>query len=141
TESPDDLAQLFPSLLNLVLPQLSGGLSPISLPKLGGLNLSVTKIGAVDDKDGDMVGDYLGIFANLVPATFARQVHNTIDIPNLEEPDDTVARTPRLWKDAKPTTVTLALGADGVDPRTFEYSLRIDEGSWTPWSPEPNPVL
>jgi hypothetical protein len=149
TESPDDLAQLFPSLLNLVLPQLSGGLSPISLPKLGGLNLSVTKIGAVDDKDGDMVGDYLGIFANLVPATFARTVHSTLDITSIEEPDDVVARTPRMWKDRKPTTVKLALGAIApgpsvgtpIDPRELEFSLRIDEGSWTPWSPEPNPVL
>ena len=43
TETPADLAALFPTLLNLVLPQLSGGLSPISLPKLGGLELSVDR--------------------------------------------------------------------------------------------------
>ena len=143
TESPADLAALFPTLLNLVLPQLSGGLSPISLPALGGLNLSVTDITAVDDKDADGTGDYLAIFANLVPAAMARQVDTTFDITSIEEPADAIARDPAKWRHAKPPAVTLELGAiaPNIDPRELEFSLRIDEGSWTPWSKNAHPVL
>ena len=39
TETPAELAELFPTLLELALPQLSGGLSAIALPAIGGLKL------------------------------------------------------------------------------------------------------
>ena len=40
TETPDQLAMLFPTLLNLILPQLSSGLPAISLPTIGNLQLA-----------------------------------------------------------------------------------------------------
>ncbi len=146
TESPAELAGLFPTLLNLVLPQLSGGLSPISLPTIGGLKLSVNDITSVDDVDSDGKGDFLAIFANLAPATMARtRVETTFDITSIEEPSDAIARSPARWRDSKPPAVTLALGATlpGGAPATgpLQFSLRIDDGSWTPWSPDPTPVL
>jgi len=141
TETPADLAALFPTLLNLVLPQLSGGLSPISLPNLGGLALSVTGLTAVDDKDGDGVGDYLAIFANLVPAAMAREhVHTTFDIASIEEPDLAIAKVPAKWRGARPPAVTLSLGAAN-ETRPLEFQIRVDDGSWTAWSPDPRPVL
>lgn len=141
TETPADLAALFPTLLNLVLPQLSGGLSPISLPKLGGLELSVVGLTAVDDKDADGVGDYLGIFANLVPATMTRQhVKTTFDIVSIEEPDAAIAKSPTKWRGARGPAVTLSLGAI-AESRPLEFQIRVDDGSWTAWSPNPRPVL
>jgi hypothetical protein len=141
TETPADLAALFPTLLNLVLPQLSGGLSPISLPKLGGLELSVVGLTAVDDKDADGVGDYLGIFANLVPAAMAREhVKTTFDIASVEEPDAAIAKSPAKWRGARGPAVTLSLGAV-AETRPLEFQIRVDEGSWTAWSPNPRPVL
>jgi hypothetical protein len=140
TESPADLAGLFPTLLNLVLPQLSGGLSPISLPNLGGLALSVTSLTAVDDKDSDGVGDYLGIFANLVPATASAHVHTTFDIAQVDEPDQAVAKNPAKWAGAHAPAVTLSLGAAN-ETRPLEFQVRVDDGSWSAWSPNPRPVL
>ncbi|HEX7704448.1 MAG TPA: hypothetical protein VF403_27100, partial [Kofleriaceae bacterium] len=143
TESPADLAALFPTLLNLVLPQLSGGLSPISLPKLGGLALSVVGLTAVDATNGYGVGDgdYLGIFANLVPAAMAREhVKTTFDIASIEEPDAAIAKSPAKWPGARGPAVTLNLGAV-AETRPLEFQIRVDEGSWTAWSPNPRPVL
>ncbi|MEO6774296.1 MAG: hypothetical protein ABI467_14970, partial [Kofleriaceae bacterium] len=146
TETPDELASLFPTLLNLVLPQLSGGLSAISLPNLGGLALSVDDITSVDDKDGDGIGDYLAIYANLVPAAMAAQhVETTFDITSIAEPSDELARSPAKWRANRPSAVTLALGArspsGAPETRPLEFSLRVDEGSWTPWSKNARPTL
>ncbi len=140
TEAPADLAALFPTLLNLVLPQLSGGLSPISLPTLGGLSLSVTDLTSVDDVDSDGAGDFLAIYANLVPTTMAAHVETTFDVTAIDEIDPDVAKTPARWRSTKPPAVTLALGAAN-ETRPLEFQLRIDDGSWTAWSRNPRPVL
>ncbi|MEO8553931.1 MAG: hypothetical protein ABI678_28350, partial [Kofleriaceae bacterium] len=135
SESPAELAGLFPTLLNLVLPQLSGGLSPISLPTLGGLALSANSITSVDNQS------YLAIFANLVPNTMAREhVETTFDIQAIEEPELAIARDPAKWRGARPPAVTLALGAMN-ETRPLEFSLRVDDGSWTAWSKNPRPTL
>jgi hypothetical protein len=146
SESPADLASLFPTLLNLVLPQLSGGLSAISLPNIGGLALSVNDITSVDDKDGDGVGDFLAIYANLVPVAMAAQhLETTFDITSIEEPSEAIAKSPAKWRANRPSAVTLALGArspsGAPETRPLEFSLRIDEGSWTAWSKNPRPTL
>jgi len=146
TESPADLAALFPTLLNLVLPQLSGGLSAISLPNIGGLALSVDDITSVDDKDGDGIGDYLAIFADLKPITMAPQhLRTTFDITSIEEPSEELARSPAKWRANRPSAVTLALGArtptGEPETRPLEFSLRVDDGSWTAWSTNARPTL
>ncbi|HEY1554519.1 MAG TPA: hypothetical protein VGF94_06760 [Kofleriaceae bacterium] len=141
TETPADLAALFPSLLPLVLPQLSGGLPSLALPSLGGLDLDVTAITAVDDRDGDGVGDFLAIFANLVPASMmavAHPVHTTLSVAAVALPDAATMKDPRKWAGANPPTVTLALGADQSE---VEYSIRLDDGSWSAWSKTPRPTI
>jgi MYXO-CTERM domain-containing protein len=138
TEDPATLAGLFPTLLSLVLPQLSNGLSPISLPNLGGLALSVKSITAVDDRDGDGVGDFLAIFANLVPVTSPRPVHTTVDITSIVDADPVIAKDPKRWAGARPPAVTLAFGGNQPD---LEYSFRIDDGSWSAWSTNARPTI
>jgi hypothetical protein len=127
TESPAELAALFPTLLELVLPQLSGGLSPISLPELGGLALSVTSVTSVD------FDQFLAIYANLMPAAMARPVpvDTTVEIVSVEEPADAVARDIKQWAAHKPATVTLALGGSAHD---LEFSYRLNDGTWSAWS-------
>jgi hypothetical protein len=132
TETPDELAGLFPSILGLVLPQLSGGLGSINLPSLGGLNIEVTDITAVDNKS------FLAIFGNLAPATFARPVKTTAEIASIVEPSATIAKNPRLWKSANPPRVELQLGGSAPD---LEWSWRIDDGTWTAWSTNPRPTI
>jgi hypothetical protein len=125
TESPAELAALFPTLLELALPQLSGGLSAISLPDLGGLKLSVTAITAVDNDS------FLAIFANLVPATMPRVVDTRVELANVTEPSDRVMRDIKQWDSNQPPSVTLALSGDAPN---LEFSYRVDDGTWSAWS-------
>ncbi len=131
TESPAELANLFPNLLGLVLPQLSGGLSPIALPAIGGLNLSVVDITAVDNDR------FLAIFANLVMALPARSVETDVTLAGVAEPAAAIARDPGQWKANHPPSVTLDFGA----AQNHEWSYRIDDGSWSPWSMNRRPTL
>jgi hypothetical protein len=132
TESPAEIAGLFPTLLALVLPQLSGGLGSIALPQLGGLALSVTAVTAIDSDN------FLAIFANLVKAPMARQVNTHVEILGIAEPPDAIARNAAEWPRAKPPAVTLGLSGDAPD---LEYSYRINSGSWSAWSPSPKQTL
>jgi hypothetical protein len=127
TESPTELAALFPTLLELALPQLSGGLSSISLPELGGLALSVNAVTSVDNDN------FLAIYANLVPIAMARAlpVDTTAEIIRVEEPADAIARDIKQWAAHKPASVTLALGGTAED---LEFSYRLNDGTWSAWS-------
>lgn len=138
TETPDQLAMLFPTLLNLVLPQLSSGLPAISVPSIGGLNLDVTDITSVDDEDGDGQPDFMTIFANLAVGSAARTVHTTAAIANVTDAPADVARDVRRWRDATPPAVTLDLGGDARD---LEFSYRVDDTLWSAWSTNRHPVV
>ena len=131
TESPAQLAALFPTLLNLVLPQLSGGLSPISLPAIGGLNLSVVSITSVDNDS------FLAIFANLVTAMPFQPVTTHVTLTDVNQGDAYLAKRPTRWKDAVPPSATLDFG----DDRDREWSWRINGGTWSAWSKNPHPTV
>jgi hypothetical protein len=126
TESPTELAALFPTLLELALPQLSGALGSFALPELGGLKLAVTDITAVDNLE------FMAIFANLAPATpRVVPVDTSVELATVEEPSYTVMRDVKQWDSHKPPTVTLALSGSAPN---LEYSYRVDDGFWSPWS-------
>jgi MYXO-CTERM domain-containing protein len=127
TETPDQLAMLFPNLLSIVLPQLSSGLPAINLPAIGGLNLSVTDITSVDDKDGDGQPDFLAIFANLAVASAARPVTTTATVADVQDA-----------KGLAPRTITLELGGGARD---LEFSYRLDDTTWTAWGTNRHPVI
>jgi len=131
TETPAELANLFPNLLGLVLPQLSGGLSPISLPAIGGLELSVVDITAVDNDN------FLAIFANLVTAMPARPVVTDVRLAGVAEPATAIAKDPSQWKANQPPAVTLDFGS----AQGHEWSYRVDGGAWSPWSTNRTPTL
>ncbi len=132
TEDPQDIADLFPTLLSLVLPQLSNGLAPISLPDLGGLQLDITDVTAVDNVN------FLAIFANLAAAQMQRPVDTTASIGEVYQPPMSDAAHPRRWRDARQPTVQLHLGGTADH---LEYSWQIDHGAWSPWSKNPDPTL
>ncbi|HTL36158.1 MAG TPA: hypothetical protein VL326_23665 [Kofleriaceae bacterium] len=132
TESPAEIAGLFPTLLGLVLPQLSGGLGSIALPALGGLALSVTAVTSVANDE------FLGIIANLVKAPAMRPVDTHVEIMGIAEPPDSIARHADQWRTAKPPAVTLGLSGDMTD---LEYSYRVDNISWSAWSPSAKQIV
>ena len=137
TESPAELAALFPNVLDLVLPQLSGGLSPISLPALGGLALDVTSITVCGQPGG----------ADVVPRDL-REPRAGDGRACRSRPRPRSARSPsrprrwspnpRRWRGARAPAVQLDLGGDVAD---LEFSYRIDGGTWSAWSRNAHPTL
>jgi MYXO-CTERM domain-containing protein len=129
SEDPADLAARFPSILQLALPQLGAGLSGFALPELGGLNLEVTNITAVDNKT------FLAIFANIVPGMMAR-VETEASIRSIEEPDPAALNEPSTWRADNRPRVHLELGGQGL-----EYQVRTDDGMWSPWGTATSRVI
>jgi MYXO-CTERM domain-containing protein len=125
TESPDELAQTFPTILDLALPMLGSGLGGFQLPDLGGLSLEVTEITAVDNKT------FMAIFANLAPLSKPARAETRVRVTGLEEPDHDIATTPSRWSPDLAPKLDLELTGDGM-----EWSFRIDGGLWSGWSAE-----
>ncbi len=132
TESPQSIADLFPTLLTAVLPQLSGGLGSIALPEIGSLKLNVTDVTAVDNKQ------FLAIYADLAQATMPRLVQTSAELEEVVEPSPVVARTPSKWGTSTPPMVRLNL--DG-NPKNVELSYRVDGGFWSGWSTNRHPAV
>jgi MYXO-CTERM domain-containing protein len=129
-ESPAQLAAIFPMILDLALPQLVGGLGAIDVPSIGGLNIAITSITAVDNRS------FLAIFGELEPATMMapERVETTAvvlgqDLPGTDRFDD-----PTRWSAETRPRFELALGGSDGD---LEWQVKIDEGLWSAWSELP----
>jgi hypothetical protein len=130
-ESPAQLAAIFPMILDLALPQLIGGLGAIDVPSVGGLNISITSITAVDNRS------FLAIFGELEPAAMMAppaRVETTAvilgqDIPGTDRFDD-----PTRWTVEHRPRFELALGGSDSD---LEWQTKIDESTWSAWSELP----
>jgi MYXO-CTERM domain-containing protein len=137
TESPEQLASLFPTLLAVALPQLSGGLSPIALPELGGLKLAVTAVTATPQNVGGTDNSYLSIFANLAPLSIQPPVETLVSLNDVTRGDPALQRSPKLWRKDNAPSVKLSFG----DTEGLEYSWRIDNGTWSLWSKNKTPTI
>ncbi len=133
-ESPAQLAAIFPMILDLALPQLIGGLGAFQVPEIGGLSISVTSITAVDNKA------FLAIFGELMPASSPRPqpVETTAVILGQELPGTEIFDNPERWTKERRPRYELALGGSEPD---LEWSVRVDQGTWSAWSPSPRRTL
>ncbi|HEY0251611.1 MAG TPA: hypothetical protein VGC41_08790, partial [Kofleriaceae bacterium] len=90
----------------------------------------------------DGTGDFLAIYANLVPTPAAREVKTMLDVTSITEVDAQLVKHPESWRTNQPPAITLSLGATGVQAgEQLEFQVRVDDGSWMPWSSNPKPVL
>jgi MYXO-CTERM domain-containing protein len=111
-ETPTELAELFPTILGLALGQL-GTLGAIDVPTVGGLQLDITDITAVDNLQ------FLAIFGSLGAANKPTpRVDTEVTIASLD-----LEGQPRLQ---------LSLGGSEGG---LEWSVRVDGGWWSAWSP------
>ncbi|HTJ45003.1 MAG TPA: hypothetical protein VL463_23005 [Kofleriaceae bacterium] len=133
-ESPDDLAKVFPMILQLALPKLAGGLGAIKVPSIGGLNLEVTSITAVDNDT------FLAIFGNLKPPAMMQvaTVDTTAIVTGVRVPRTEVFADPSKWSPERRPVVGLELGGSDWD---LEWQVKIDDGLWSAWSSAPEPQL
>jgi hypothetical protein len=157
-EKPDDLAKVFPSLLNIATGALGGVIPAVALPAVAGFSLDdviIQKVQTTQD-------DFLGIFATIKDGTPL----GLIDWSNASKPRpandiDTVATVTSVkvpppekiralfFKDpgvfgaveGEHPEVQLSLDAVGNHGKAVEWAWKIDNGMWHDWVTDPNPVL
>ncbi|HVV84131.1 MAG TPA: hypothetical protein VHE35_13745 [Kofleriaceae bacterium] len=135
TETPEELENIFPMLLDLALPQLAGGLGSFQVPSLGGLQISVSDITAVDNKT------FMAIYGELRPAMMKpAPVETEATLVGLAAPPTAVFADARKWKRGLRPRATLRLGGS-ADAGDLEWSVRIDDGLWSAWSGEATRVV
>ena len=130
-ESPAALAANIPTLLELALPGLAGGLGGFALPQIGGLAIKVKDITAVDNKQ------FLAIFADFAPATMARpRVQASATIAQISMPSDADLTNPARWSVEGGPMVELDLGTlnGNAANDNIQWSWRLDDGLWSAWS-------
>jgi hypothetical protein len=142
TDSPTTVANALSSIIGGLVGQLLGsGFSPINLSSaLGsyGLGLSIPPNGITKLTQG--TESYVGIFADLQLATAA-----------VEHPLDTRARLVNLTVHPEGMALTtvdpatapsleVELGSDAAGAPA-EYAWRLDQGTWSEWSPSADVVI
>ena len=166
-ETPAQLEAVFPTLLDLVVPLLSGGLSPIGLPEIQGFtltNLVITKVVTSED-------DFLAIYSDLAPSGMKRQQiargqhllapnpHSRVRREPAPEPAayeelETEAAVVRVSVPA-PSEIRAALASrngalpeielalDSSAPRgaPVEWQWSLNGGMWRAWSGDANLVV
>ncbi len=135
-ETPAELTDKFPALLELALPLVADGLGGFALPELGGLRLVIPPGGitAVDGKQ------FLAIFGNLEIVAAAPRVDTAAEITAVAVPERAVYAAARLDRARRPK-VALRLGGSGTPGAQLEWSLKVDGGTWSPYTRNPEPVL
>jgi len=127
TETADELADVFPTLLDLALPQIAGGLGGFAVPEISGIVLDITDITAVDSET------FLAIFAELEPAMMkqVRRVETSAQVTDVRHGTTDVFAEPTRWtREARPQ-IEVAMGGEGAG---LEWQTRIDDGLWSAWS-------
>lgn len=135
TESPEQIAAVLPTLLELVLPALGDSLGTIALPSFGGLTIAVTAVTAVPQALNGTDNSYLAIYGNLAPAAMPRPVQTRATISAQTDIPPALVTKATEWSRAPAPSVTLALGAEGATH--YEWSYRLDGGFWSRWSAAP----
>ncbi len=154
-EDPNKLAKALLSLIDIAVGQVTGALKPIALPALQGFSIDGLEITRVQTQQDD----FLAIFGDLVQnpqmmmaevsplvVPLVRAAHGAETIAQVVDfhvpPPDQIRAA--VLSD-QPTagglpTVTLALGGSG-GVRPLEWSVRVDNGTWHPWSSDPRPAI
>ncbi len=131
-ESPDDLAQAFPTLLGVAVGSLTSALKPIALPALMGLQITPKAITSTDP-DSTGQNQFLSIFADLSAATpLERAVETEARLSGMTLP--TTAEFAVTGRTGVVPSATLALGGRTLDSLPLEWSWSLDGGGWSPFS-------
>jgi MYXO-CTERM domain-containing protein len=127
-ETPEELAETLPAIINVALPALGGALGSIELPALGPLAIQVLPGGITSVEENS----FLAIYGDVALATTAaarprpRRVDTRARISSLRTPDGEGLRA-----GGRPAIeLELGVGAGG----DLEHSYRIDRGSWSPYT-------
>ncbi len=144
-ESPEEIAAIFPSLLDTVSGALGSGLlSPIDLPAMQGFQLVLDENAITSTDQGSFLAifanlEYLGMAQNQAPAPM---VETHARIVSTEVPEQLHPVTIQQALDQGPHVVVEATATvDGDEDATgqargrrVEWSYRLDEGLWSTYT-------
>ncbi len=158
SEKPDDLAKVFPSLINIATGALGGVIPSLALPAVAGFSLDDLQIEKVQTTQDD----FIGIFGTIVDGTplgltdwtNPNKPRNTQSIDTIATVESMVVPGPEQLKalfktPSDPLTpitaarpqVQLNLDTVGANGRATEFGYRIDNGMWHDWSTNAHPLL
>jgi MYXO-CTERM domain-containing protein len=158
TEKPDDLAKVFPSLLNIATGALGGVIPSLALPAVAGFSLDNLQIQKVQTTQDDFIGIFgtimdgspMGLidFGNPFKPRSAENIDTVANVASLSVPAAEQIKALFMPQQdalhpvvaARPQ-VTLDLSAAGANGRPVEYAWKIDNGMWRGWTTNPHPVL
>lgn len=139
-EDPAMLADTIQSVLTSFASMFTSGLGGFALPELAGLELQVPEGGIRGINDGGE--EFLGIFANLAVApasAYSAPVQTELRLGDLHL--DRHAMRIESWKEGALPQLELHIDVEGPEAVEFEYSWRIDDKMWSPWTREPDMVV
>lgn len=139
-EDPAMLAGTIQSVLTSFASMFTSGLGGFALPTLAGLELQVPEGGIQGVNDGGE--EFLGIFANLAVApamAYSAPVQTELRIGELHL--DRHAMQLESWKEGALPQLELHIDVEGPEAALFEYSWRIDEKMWSPWTRDPDMIV
>jgi MYXO-CTERM domain-containing protein len=135
SESPEDLAKLFPTLLGLAAGFLGTGFEPIPLPEVSGMRLALDE-GSITTVDQNQV---LAIFAELAFATATKSSAATkAEIVKIHLPETDEFAVSRRQDARRPPSIALKVNTT-LRPRLakqealLEWTYRINGGFYQPW--------
>lgn len=134
TETPTDLAAVFPTLLNLAVGQIADALKPIALPALGGLTITPRAVISTDPEAAtpdDAPRKFLAIFADL-SASMARirSAETKAHVVSVLLPEKREFAVTARGATSPSVLVALDDGGKGG----LEWSYRLDGGFWSAYS-------
>ncbi len=138
-ESPERIASSFETLIGAAVEMLGGSLPGFDLPDFMGLRLAIPDNGIVGfEESGER---FLGLFANLeLPASAVSEEPETRLRVGEVRIDPRAIRL-ETWGEGEWPSVELWLDGEAPSGAPLEFSVRVDGGAWSPWSPERHIVL
>lgn len=144
-ESPQELADAIPALIQLALPQLTGNLPTIPLPgpeALGGFELQVLGVRGVPGSTPSYFPN-LAVYADLdffpaLAGNLTAQAETEARVAEVRMPALASMRAPG---GAAATEVVLALGGTALPGQALEHQVRVDGGLWSPFFTAPQVSL
>lgn len=134
-ETPQEIADRFPAVLEIALPFVADALGAIDLPAFSGVQVKLLPGGITSVENQTM----LAIFGELevAPAGKPRRIETTATVLGVTAPPAAAYDAERLDPAAR-TVVELAFGADADG---VEWQYRIDGGLWSPYTASPRVTL
>lgn len=135
-EDPQALEQMIPTLIGMALPMLTGAIAPIQIPPIQGFALDIKGIKGVMPRAGTDFYEYLGLYANLSlapvqpgPGRQTRASVSEVAVPRLDQMS--------IYNPGGPQYPEVTIMASTASGQPAEYSVRLDDGFWSPFSPGP----